>query len=147
MHQSKLWVLVAALLAGLMLAACGQTTSVSADKPKPVVVEKIAGSEFNQLTLTEKAAQRLAITTAPVREEQIDGAPRKLIPYSAVVYGLKGETWAYTNPKPLTFMRQLITIDRIDGDTAVLVEGPPTGTAVVTVGVAELYGADTGIGK
>jgi hypothetical protein len=29
----------------------------------------------------------------------------------------------------------------------VLVDGPAAGTKVVTVGVAELYGADTGIGK
>ena len=70
-----------------------------------------------------------------------------VIPYAAVVYGLKGETWAYTNPAPLTFIRQAITIDYIDGDKVVLGDGPASGTAVVTVGVAELYGTDTGIGK
>jgi hypothetical protein len=64
-----------------------------------------------------------------------------------VVYGLKGETWAYTSPAPLTFVRQLITIDHIDGDDVFLVDGPAAGTAVVTVGVPELYGTDTGIGK
>jgi hypothetical protein len=29
----------------------------------------------------------------------------------------------------------------------VLLDGPPVGTEVATVGIAELYGADTGVGK
>ena len=140
-------VVVVLIVAGLALAACGQTQSASANKPKPAVVEKVDGSEFNRVTLTEKAAQRLSIQTVPVSEEQVKGAQRKVIPYAAVVYGLKGETWAYTNPAPLTFVRQPITIDYVDGDKVVLVDGPASGMAVVTVGVAELYGADTGIGK
>jgi hypothetical protein len=60
---------------------------------------------------------------------------------------LHGETWAYTSPESLTFIRQLITIDSIEGDMAILSNGPAIGTQVATVGVAELYGADTGIGK
>ena len=134
------------ILAGLQLAACGQTPSATAGKIAPAKVEK--GAEgINRLILTEKAAQRLDIQTAPVREEQVNGAPRKIIPYAAVLYDLQGKTWTYTNPETLTFVRQSITIDRIDGDRAILTDGPPTGTAVVTVGVAELYGTDTGIGK
>jgi hypothetical protein len=139
--------LVALIVAGLQLAACGQTPSATATKPKPVNVEKIDGSEFNRVVLTEKAAQRIAIQTTPVVEEQVNGSLRKVIPYAAVIYGLRGETWTYTSPGELTFVRQSITVDRIEGDKAILVEGPPAGTAVVTVGVPELYGADTGIGK
>jgi hypothetical protein len=99
------------------------------------------------LVLTEKAAQRLAIQTTPVREEQVNGSQRKVIPYAALIYDLKGATWMYTNPAPLTFVREAITVDHIEGDKVVLMEGPAVGTAVVTVGVAELYGTDTGIGK
>jgi hypothetical protein len=135
------------IVAGLQLAACGQTPSVTAGKVAPAKVEKIEGTELNRVVLTEKAAQRLAIQTAPVREEQMNGAARKVIPYAAVIYDLKGATWTYTSPEPLTFVRQAITVDYIDGDSVVLVDGPAAGTAVVTVGVAELYGADTGIGK
>jgi len=147
MRRSNVWILVALIVAGLQLAACGQTPTATATKEKPATVEKIDGTEFNRVILTEKAAQRISIQTAPIVEEQVNGAQRKIIPYAAVIYGLKGETWTYTNPNPLTFVRQPITIERIDGDRAVLMEGPPAGTAVVTVGVAELYGADTGIGK
>ena len=75
------------------------------------------------------------------------GALRKVIPYSAVIYDLTGDTWVYTSPEPLTFVRQPVTVDYIEGDTAVLVDGPDAGTLVATVGVAELYGADTGVGK
>ena len=135
------------MIAGLLLAACGQTSSATAGKVAPAKVEKIDGTELNRVVLTEKAAQRLDIQTAPVREEQIKGAQRKVIPYAAVVYDLQGKTWAYTNPEPLTLVRQAVTVDYIEGDNFVLVDGPPAGTAVVTVGVPELYGADTGIGK
>lgn len=147
MQRSHLWMVVILLLTTLLLAACGQSTGVTAAKENPAKVEKIEGSEFNRVVLTEKAAQRLNIQTAPVREEKVNGTQHKVIPYAAVIYGLKGETWAYTSPAPLTFMRQAITVDHIEGDQVILVDGPSAGTAVVTIGVAELYGTDTGIGK
>jgi hypothetical protein len=53
----------------------------------------------------------------------------------------------YTNPEPLVFVRHAIVIDYIEGDLAILSEGPDAETAVVTVGAAELYGAETGVSK
>ena len=73
--------------------------------------------------------------------------PRKIIPYTAVLYDSRGDTWVYTNPEPLVFVRDHISISYIEGDLAVLFAGPPAGTAVVTVGAAELYGAEFGVGK
>ena len=70
-----------------------------------------------------------------------------VIPYSAVIYGLNGETWTYINPESLTYMRHPITVDYIEGGQAFLTDGPPVGTSVVTVGAQMLYGADTGVGK
>ncbi|HEY3312514.1 MAG TPA: hypothetical protein VGK00_12815 [Anaerolineales bacterium] len=75
------------------------------------------------------------------------GLLQKVVPYQSVIYGIKGETWVYTNPEPLTFVRKPIAIDFIDEDMVVLSDGPATGTAVVTVGVAELFGAETGVSK
>lgn len=72
---------------------------------------------------------------------------RKLIPFTAVIYDVKGGTWAYTNPEPLTYVRAPITIDYVDGEWAYLSDGPEAGTEVVTLGAAELYGAETGVGK
>jgi hypothetical protein len=73
--------------------------------------------------------------------------PHKAVPYSAVIYDIKGDTWVYTNPEGLMFVRAPIVIDFIDGETAFLADGPDTGTTVVTNGAAELYGAETGVGK
>ena len=75
------------------------------------------------------------------------GEKRKTIPYAAVLYDAKGNAWVYTNPQPLVFIRQPVQIDTIAGDKVILVAGPPAGTAVVTVGGAELFGAEFGVGK
>jgi hypothetical protein len=149
MQRSNRWLVAVMVLivAGMQLAACGQTQSAAANKLKAANVEKIEGTELTRVVLTEKAAERLAIKTSTVREEQVNGAQRKVVPYAAVIYGLKGETWTYTNPQPLTFVRQPITVDYIEGDKVVLLDGPDVGTAVVTAGAPELYGTDTGIGK
>ena len=75
------------------------------------------------------------------------GERRKLVPYAAVLYDAQGKTWVYTNPEPLVFVRQSIQIDTVVGDETRLLAGPPVGTAVVTVGGAELYGTEFGVGK
>ncbi len=116
-------------------------------KGGPAKVEPIDGTEFSRVILTERAAQRLDIQMELVREQEMDGEPRLVIPYSAVIYGLNGETWAYISPETLTYVRESLTVDYIEGDLAILTEGPPVGTNVVTVGVAELYGTETGVGK
>lgn len=67
---------------------------------------------------------------------------KTVVPYSAVYYDAKGAPWVYRNPAPLVFERHRIGIERIAGDLAVLKEGPPVGTAVVTVGASLLYGAE-----
>jgi hypothetical protein len=71
----------------------------------------------------------------------------RVVPYAAVIYDPEGKTWVYTEPKPLTFVRAPVSVAYIDGDLAVLSEGGPAdGTAVVTVGVPELYGTELGVG-
>ena len=75
------------------------------------------------------------------------GAQRIVIPYSAVIYDVHGGSWVYTNPEPLVYVRQRASIDFIEGNRAFLTVGPPTGVMVVTVGAAELLGAETGVSK
>jgi hypothetical protein len=146
MYHRNRWVVLLLILAGLLLPACQQTPK-AATKVEPAKIEKIEGSEFKRVTLTEKAAQRLGIETAQVQDAAASGAQRLVIPYAAVLYGLKGETWTYTNPEPLVFVREPVTVYSIKDDQATLVQGPPAGTAVVTVGGIELYGAETGVSK
>ena len=59
-------------------------------------------------------------------------------------YDVHGQTWVYTNLQPLVFVRHRVAIDRVDGDRALLSEGPPPGSKVAAVGVAELVGTEFG---
>jgi hypothetical protein len=258
------WMTAIVVILSLLLSACG-SSSAPVEKVQPSKLEPIEETDFSRVVLTEKAAERLDIQVAPVREEQIsrtltvggqviaasdssannpasadsravttgirmatvmrvpldetelkevdrsqpalvlslddeedsdngtagltaeldesladddpeDSAlyyvldsteqgltpgqgvlvelslsggdvPRKVVPYAAVLYGVRGETWVYTNPEPLAFVRQPILIDYIEDDLAILSDGPEAGTDVVTVGAAELFGAETGVSK
>lgn len=75
-------------------------------------------------------------------EQSGNAEKKKFVPYAAVYYDGKGVPWVYVNTKPLVFERQRITVDRIVGDLALLSDGPPVGTTVVTVGASMLYGAE-----
>ena len=135
------WIVSALCIVSLpLLGACGGSSETASEEP--AVVEKIQGTELSRVTLTPEAADRLDIQIAAVEESE--GAT--VVPYSAVVYSPTGETWTYTNPEGLTFVRERVVVDRIDGDEVVLSKGPAAGTKVATVGVAELYGAEAGIG-
>ncbi len=249
MKHSKHWMVVILIVAGLIFSACTQA-SAPKTKSSPVKVEPIEGSDLKRVVLTEKAAERLDVQTAPVEEsaairqwtiggrvaalpaaaggallvrvplsesdlarvdqgqpahvlplddaedndegedgleaeaaddpEDADpeeaavyysvknqgkkalaqgqavrvklaltgnGTSHKVIPYAAVIYDVNGKTWVYTNPEPLVFIRQSISVDYVEGDLAYLTDGPATGAKVVTVAGAELYGAETGVSK
>jgi hypothetical protein len=75
------------------------------------------------------------------------GKLQKVIPYAAVLYDPHGNTWTYTNPEPLVFVRHRIDVEFIEGDRAVLREGPATGTTIVTAGAAELFGVEQKFGQ
>jgi hypothetical protein len=109
----------------------------------PARIEPIAGSSVKRITLTERAATRLDVQTEEVRQ---DASGEKAVPYASVLYDLAGAAWVYTNPAPLAFVRHPVAIARVSGATAYLREGPPVGTRVVSVGVAQLYGAEKGVG-
>lgn len=146
MSRRNRWMTVVPILAcGVTLAGC-KPAAVKATETKPAHVELIAGTELHKVTLTARAAERLDIKTDRVQDMMMGGAKRKVVPYAAVLYDARGETWVYTNPEPLVFVRHAIHIEYIRGDRAVLSQGPPTGAAVVTVGAAELFGAEFEIG-
>lgn len=71
----------------------------------------------------------------------------KIVPYAALIYDARGAAWVYTNPSPFVFVRHPVAIVAIAGSEAILGNGPAVGTAVVTVGAAELYGTEFGVGK
>ena len=138
--------LMGMMVSVLPLAACSQHESHAAHAEHPAQVDKIEGSELSRVTLTEKAAERIGLETTSVREQDLDGSLRKMVPYSSLIYDPKGRTWIYTSPQRRTFVRQQVEVDRIDGDWVFLADGPAAGTEVASVGVAEIYGAETGVG-
>jgi hypothetical protein len=136
--------LVASLpvVAGLLLAACGGATEEEHTIDEPASVEHLEGSDVARLTVTARAAERLDIRTAPVEARR----ERTVVPADSVLYDPNGGEWVYTSPEPLVFVRAPVSVDHFAGDVAVLSGGPPAGTQVVTVGVAELYGIEFEIG-
>jgi len=167
MLNGNRWMVLAVIVAGSQLWACSESKTAAVSKVEPAKLERPTGSSVGRITLTARAAERLGVEMAPVRlapmqamhqvAASVDelGQPavaaqpatteRKVVPYAAVVYEPHGDTWVYTNPEPLVFVRAHVKIDYIDGDVAVLSEGPPVGTAVATVGVAELFGVEFGV--
>lgn len=203
MRHILLIVLISSFLSSL--SGCENREEKNEVTP-PVTLVKVPGSDFNQVILSQEAANRVGIELVGLKEVQVQsntnmppttaasatppapaippaalataptpsvaagtqGAPStqqpispvsvtqpvaqqqiapqamlaKQIPYSAIIYGIHGETWIYTLIKPLTFMRAKVVVDHIDGDRAVLSEGPRANTAVVSVGASELYGAE-----
>ena len=143
------WLVVAAVAAGLSLGACAKAEETAAKKPDPVKIEKIPDADLKRMTLEPTAAERIGIQTHTVEgpaADSVEPAPMT-VPYGAVLYDAKGETFVYTNPEERVFVRHPITVDRIDGPMALLSAGPPVGTRVVTVGGPELAGIEFGVGK
>jgi hypothetical protein len=138
-------VLAIAAAAALLPATAPRAASPAEAAPhvKPARIEPIDGTSLRRITLTERAAQRLDIQTAEVVQ---DPAGDRMVPYASIFYDLSGAAWIYTNPEPRSFVRHKVLVERINGASAHLKDGPPAGTRVVTIGVAQLYGAEKGIG-
>jgi hypothetical protein len=107
-------------------------------------VEPIAGTALNRVLLTPEAAGRLGIETGAVSLQAV--TKETVVPYSAVIYDASGASFVYTVPQPNTFVRSPVTVTDVSGDVAAITTVLPTGTPVVTVGVSELLGTETGVG-
>jgi hypothetical protein len=113
---------------------------VEDDDERSVLYFSVSSAGRPTMAVGRPVRVKLALTT--------NAAQYKIVPYQAVIYDVDGGTWVYVKePNALAFVRQSVTIDYIEGDLAFLVDGPPAGTEVVTVGGAELYGTETGVSK
>ncbi len=144
MKPKNRWIVALLVLAVLQFWAC-QEEGESYHFEHPSDVEDIEGSDFSRVTFTERAMERIGVQTAAVIEVN-DSPLRKIVPYSALLYGPEGQTWVYTNPQSRVFVRFVVDVDHIEGDKVFLNEGPPVGSLVATVGVAEIYGTEFEIG-
>lgn len=131
------------IAASASLSACSEApgssySSETASHHEPARLEPIKGTDVQRVIFSAEGAKRVGIQTAAIRQN----GQEKVMPYGAVIYDAEGNAYAYTAPEPLTFVRQEIGIERMDGNRVVLSDGPPAGTRVVTVGTAEVYGTE-----
>jgi hypothetical protein len=139
MRAGRRWIVPVVLVGGLALAACSRSPEAAPEAPATVAQVLVAGAGHRGVRLTQQAAKRLDVQTAPV---QAAPGGKLVIPVAAVQYNNDGTAFTYTSPEPLAYVQQPITIDAVTGDQAVLSAGPSVGTPVVTVGSAELLGVE-----
>ncbi len=143
MHWKHLPVVAVLACALVGSAGCSQPAAEAAPEERAVNVEPVEGTDLSLVTVTAEAATRIGIETSHVERGKAGGF---IVPYSAVLYDEHGSTWVYTNPEGLTFVRAEIEVDVIEGDIARISTGPPAGTVIATVGIAQLFGAELGVG-
>ncbi len=112
--------------------------SAGAEPAANTLYFKIRGGTERGLTPGQRVGVKLAAPGSDV--------PKRVVPYSAIVYDPSGNPGVYVSAKPLEFVRQPVTVEDINEGMAVLSDGPQVGTEVVTVGAAELSGVDSHAG-
>jgi hypothetical protein len=130
------------IAAGVSLSACGEASTgydyETASHHEPAKLEPIKGTDVKRVIFDAEGAKRVGLQTAQVR----GAGQRKVIPYAAVIYDPEGDTFTYTSPEPLVYVREKVKVDYVAGDRVVLSDGPSVGTEIVTVGAAEVYGTE-----
>ena len=128
---------LALLATGAALSGCQEVASNLVES-QPYQVEPIEGTDLNRVTLSSDTAEKIDLQTAEVHAN----GRGTVVPHVALIYSPEGGAFVYTRPEPMTYIRAPIEVDRIEGDQALLSEGPPAGTVVVTVGAAELLATE-----
>jgi preprotein translocase subunit SecF len=149
-REASLWVAVIVIVAALgfwAFQSVGPAESATSGGGSQVTLEDVAGTDLTKVTLTEHAAQRIGIAIGDVTEQQVDGTSKLVVPFGSVFYDSTGQAWVYTNPEGYSYVRAALTIERIEGDLAILSDGPAVGTKIVSVGAALLFGAEFGVGS
>jgi hypothetical protein len=131
--------LVATALA-LASAACTQADAVEQEHYQASKVTPAEdGSGHPTVTLTELGAEQIDLTTTPVSKD----GNKLTVPYAAILYdGHDGQSYVFVNTEGLSFQREDVTIENVDGDTVELSAGPAPGTRVVTTGLPQVHGAE-----
>lgn len=86
--------------------------------------------------------RRLAVNLKLVGEQEA-----LVIPASSIVYDIHGNTWVYAVVGEHLYRRNRLQIRWVEGNEAIVERSSLEGAAVVTGGVAELFGTEFGAGK
>lgn len=128
---------LAILVAVLGVSACAEVPS-NLVEDQPYELEPIEGTDLQRVKLSDETAARIDLQTASVRPAGRGTA----VPHAALIYNPDGDVFVYTRPAPQTYVRAPVTVRRVEGAQALLSDGPPAGTVVVTVGAAELLATE-----
>jgi len=133
---------VVLVLLALLLGGCARESTV--EPIEPATVKPIAGTDYNEITLTDLGYQNLGIQTATA-----GATPRRrlVIPMTALVFNAEGNPYVYTSPAAKTYVRAPLEIAEYRGTDVILASGPKPGTQVVTVGDPALLGIEYGVGE
>ena len=127
----------AAIVASLLAVAPAACKQAELPEAEHYQASKIEEGEHGHpvVTLTKLGAEQIGLETKPIAE--------RTIPYSALLYDAAGgQPYVFVNTEGLSFHREDVTVDTIDGDVVNLSDGPEDGTEVVTVGVPQVHGAE-----
>ena len=123
---------------GSVLLVTGCKRDKIEEKHHPAKLEETDQKGIMRVILEPKAVERIGLQTTQIMEQN----GKRIVPYGAIMYDTKGETWTFTNPAPLTYMRAKVVVENIEGDRVTLSDGPAAGTMIVTVGATEMMGAE-----
>ncbi|MGH2946132.1 MAG: hypothetical protein ACRDPC_07735 [Solirubrobacteraceae bacterium] len=125
------------LAAALTVSACSEVES-NLRETYPYKVEPIEGRDVQRVRMADETAALLPVETTTVRR----AGKRKVVPHEALIYNPDGGAFVYTKPAAETYVRAPVKVVRVDDDEAVLSDGPPAATTIVTTGAAELLATE-----
>jgi hypothetical protein len=125
------------LAAALTVSACSEVES-NLRETYPYKVEPIKGRDVQRVRMADETAALLPVETTTVRR----AGKRRIVPHEALIYNPDGDAFVYTKPAPETYVRAPVKVVRVDGEDAVLSDGPRAATTIVTTGAAELLATE-----
>jgi hypothetical protein len=131
----------AAIIASVLAVAPAACKQAEEPEVEHYQASKITPGEHGHpvVTLTKLGADQIGLETTPIEKNRI--------PYSAILYDAAGgQPYVFVNTKGLSFHREDVTVENVDGDMVDLADGPPNGTEVVTAGVPQVHGAELEFG-
>jgi hypothetical protein len=131
-------VAVVVLLLAAALSGCTEVEEEESHGYEPSQLVDVSGTDSKRVTFTAEGARRVGLRQAAIGRR----GKGTVVPYDALVYDPDGKTFVYVARTPLSFEREEVQVDRIQGERALVSSGPPAGTRVVTVGATEVYGTE-----
>src|SRR5262245_29930224 len=108
---------IVAMLGSVLLVSGCKRDKIE-EKHHPAKLEETDQKGIMRVILEAKAVERIGLQTTQVMEQSVmvggQSQMRKVVPYGAIMYDTKGDTWTFTNPQPLTYMRAKVVVESVE---------------------------------